>query len=154
MSDSEEQEESEEEYMDYDVHEWLEEAIQDNDLDSFKRALGITLFSDDVNVCRIEQADFALDLAENAGKNAFIKAVIMHIRGKPWRWEAAEGHPAAEKILKRDRARKNWAKTRKKIKTLSIYWYWVEQVARRLHATPDPEAIAFMVGSGLLSQPN
>eukprot|EP00966_Prymnesium_polylepis_P116348 2689299-Prymnesium_polylepis.2 len=31
----------------------------------------------------------------------------------------------------------------KKIKTLSIMWYWLEQVARR-HTAPDPEGVAFM----------
>ena len=72
------------------------------------------------------------------------------IRGIPLPsvWEAAVDHPAVLKVLKAHRARKNWAKVRslpnmKKIKVLSIYWFWLEQTARSF-MTPDPQGIAFM----------
>jgi len=64
-------------------------------------------------------------------------------------WDVAKDHPAVLKVLKAHTAHKNWAKLRspdnmKKIKMLSIYWFWLELAARR-HTEPDPEGIAFMV---------
>ena len=68
--------------------------------------------------------------------------------GVPSVWEAAKDYPAVLQVLKVHRARKNWSKARspdimKKIKTLSIYWFWLEQAARH-HTAPDAEGVAFM----------
>eukprot|EP00966_Prymnesium_polylepis_P153272 3540541-Prymnesium_polylepis.1 len=70
------------------------------------------------------------------------------IDGVPSVWEAAKDNPAVMQVLKAHRARKNWSKARstdsmKKVKALSIYWYWLERAARR-HTAPDPEGVAFM----------
>ena len=64
-------------------------------------------------------------------------------------WDVAKDNPTVLKVLKAHRARKNWAKARstdtmKKIKTLSIYWFWLENTARNQYVDPDPEGIAFM----------
>ena len=64
-------------------------------------------------------------------------------------WDVAKDNPAVLKVLKAHAARKEWTKLRspenmKKLKMLSIYWFWLEQAARR-HTEPDPEGIAFMV---------
>ena len=68
--------------------------------------------------------------------------------GVPSVWEAAKDYPAVLQVLKAHRARKNWRKARspdsmKKVKALSIYWFWLEQAARH-HTAPDPEGVAFM----------
>ena len=64
-------------------------------------------------------------------------------------WTVAKPHPAVMQVLKEDRARKNWAKARsptnmKKVRMLSIYWYWLERAAMR-HTEPDPEGNVLMV---------
>ena len=72
------------------------------------------------------------------------------IRGReiPSVWKEASVYPAVLQVLIEHRARKNWSKVRsrnamKKIKALSIYWFWLEQTARHL-PEPDPEGFPFM----------
>ena len=64
-------------------------------------------------------------------------------------WDVAKPFPAVLAVLKEHRARKNWSKVRsrnnmKKLKTLSIYWFWLDQAARAAYTNAPPIDLPFM----------